>query len=61
LGFIYEGTFRQAVIYKGRYRDTDWMSMIDKDWPRVKARFEAWLNPDNFDEEGHQLKSLGEC
>ena len=61
LGFIYEGTFRQAVIYKGRTRDTDWMSMIDKDWPRVKARFEAWLKPDNFDENGQQIKSLREC
>ncbi|MFX1801918.1 GNAT family N-acetyltransferase, partial [Campylobacter jejuni] len=30
LGFVYEGTFRQAVIYKGRTRDTDWLSMIDK-------------------------------
>ena len=35
--------------------------MIDKDWPRVKARFEAWLNPDNFDENGQQIKSLREC
>ena len=61
LGFIYEGTFRQAVIYKGRTRDTDWMSMIDKDWPKVKARFESWLSPDNFDENGQQLKSLREC
>ena len=61
LGFRYEGTFRQAVIYKGRTRDTDWMSMIDKDWPKVKARFEAWLKSENFDEEGSQLKSLREC
>ena len=61
LGFIYEGTFRQAVIYKGRTRDTDWLSMIDKDWPQVKARFESWLSPDNFDENGQQLKSLREC
>ncbi|WP_251937363.1 GNAT family protein [Streptococcus sp. Marseille-Q0941] len=61
LGFIYEGTFRQAVIYKGRTRDTDWLSMIDKDWPQVKARLETWLRPDNFDENGQQLKSLREC
>ena len=61
LGFVYEGTFRQAVIYKGRTRDTDWLSMIDKDWLKVKARFEAWLKSENFDEEGHQLKSLREC
>ena len=61
LGFIYEGTFRQAVIYKGRTRDTDWLSMIDKDWPRVKARFEAWLHPENFDKNGQQIKSLRQC
>ena len=60
LGFIYEGTFRQAVIYKGRTRDTDWMSMIDKDWLQVKARLETWLDPENFDENGRQYKSLGE-
>ena len=61
LGFVYEGTFRQAVIYKGRTRDTDWLSMIDKDWPQVRARLEAWLRPNNFDENGEQLKSLREC
>ena len=61
LGFVYEGTFRQAVVYKGRTRDTDWLSMIDKDWPQVKARLETWLRPDNFDENGQQLKSLREC
>ena len=61
LGFFYEGTFRQAVIYKGRTRDTDWLSMIDKDWPKVKSRFEAWLRPENFDKNGQQIKSLRQC
>ena len=60
LGFIYEGTFRQAVVYKGRTRDTDWLAMIDKDWPQVKARLEAWLAPENFDKDGRQYKSLRE-
>lgn len=60
LGFVYEGTFRQAVVYKGRTRDTAWLSMIDKDWPKVKARFEAWLAPENFDKNGRQYKSLRE-
>ena len=60
LGFIYEGTFRQAVIYKGRTRDTDWLSMIDKDWPQVKGRLETWLAPKNFDKNGRQYKSLRE-
>ncbi|WP_261045758.1 GNAT family N-acetyltransferase [Streptococcus mitis] len=58
LGFVYEGTFRQAVVYKGRTRDTDWLSMIDKDWPKVKDRLEKWLRPENFDKNGRQYKSL---
>ena len=61
LGFVYEGAFRQAVIYKGRTRDTDWLSMIDKDWPQVKARLETWLAPKNFDKNGQQIKSLRQC
>ena len=60
LGFVYEGTFRQAVVYKGRTRDTDWLSMIDKDWPQVKTRLETWLAPKNFDKNGRQYKSLRE-
>ena len=60
LGFVYEGTFRQAVVYKGRTRDTDWLSMIDKDWPKVKARWETWLAPENFEKNGKQYKSLRE-
>ncbi|WP_270204875.1 GNAT family N-acetyltransferase [Streptococcus anginosus] len=60
LGFIYEGTFRQAVVYKGRNRDTDWLAMIDKDWPAVKIRLEKWLSPDNFDENGQQIKALSD-
>ena len=31
LGFQYEGLFRQAVIYKGRNRDTAWFTIIDRD------------------------------
>ena len=60
LGFTYEGRFRQALVYKGRNRDTDWLSMIDKDWPAVKSRLAKWLSPDNFDEKGQQIKSLSD-
>ena len=38
LGFRYEGTFRQAIIYRGRNRDTAWFSIIDGEWPDVRAR-----------------------
>ena len=49
LGFTYEGMFRQAIVYKGRNRDTCWYSMLDSEWPRVKRRLEKWLSDDNFD------------
>jgi len=60
LGFTYEGRFRQAVVYKGRNRDTDWYSMIDQEWPKLKERFEKWLHPENFNEEGVQYHSLSQ-
>lgn len=60
LGFSYEGTFRQAVVYKGRNRDTAWFSIIDGEWPALKRAFSAWLDPNNF-EGGRQLKSLPEA
>lgn len=58
LGFIYEGMFRQATIYKGRNRDTCWFSMIDGEWPALKRAYEAWLDPANFDAGGGQKQSL---
>ena len=57
-GFEFEGLFRQHYIIKGRNRDTAWFAMIDKDWPRVRAGFEAWLAEGNFDGEGRQLSQL---
>ncbi|HJF14343.1 MAG TPA: GNAT family N-acetyltransferase [Enteractinococcus helveticum] len=35
LGFTYEGTFRQAMVYKHRSRDTAWFAIIDQDWPAI--------------------------
>lgn len=61
LGFTYEGTFRQAVIYKNRNRDTNWYSIIDKEWSEKKSRLEAWLDDSNFDTNGKQIKPLREC
>ena len=57
-GFTYEGTFRQHMIVKGRNRDTAWFSIIDSEWPRIKAAFEAWLAPENFDAQGQQKAKL---
>ena len=60
LGFRFEGIFRQAVVYKGRSRDTAWFSVIDSEWPALKAAFEGWLAPANFDEAGRQRRRLAE-
>ncbi|BBQ01479.1 N-acetyltransferase (plasmid) [Burkholderia sp. SFA1] len=58
LGFEFEGIFRQAIVYKGRNRDTAWYAIIDKDWPRIRSAFERWLADDNFDTNGKQRASL---
>jgi RimJ/RimL family protein N-acetyltransferase len=57
-GFIYEGTFRQHMIAKGRNRDDAWFSMLDSEWPARKTNFERWLAPENFDGAGRQKLSL---
>ena len=57
-GFVYEGTFRQYMIAKGRNRDNAWFAMLDGEWPARKANFERWLAPENFDGEGRQKVSL---
>lgn len=57
-GFTYEGLFRQHMVTKGQSRDTAWFSIIDSEWPLIRATNEAWLSEENFDREGQQLKSL---
>lgn len=59
LGFQYEGAFRQATIVKGRNRDTAWFSLLDGDWPRLRAAFDSYLAPENFDAKGRQKRALG--
>jgi RimJ/RimL family protein N-acetyltransferase len=58
LGFSYEGVFRQAIVVKGRNRDTAWYAMIDQEWPALEAAFTRWLDPENFDEANRQQISL---
>jgi RimJ/RimL family protein N-acetyltransferase len=60
LGFTFEGIFRQHMILKGRNRDTAWFSMLDREWPARKRALEAWLAPENLDDEGRQRRSLAE-
>ncbi len=58
LGFTFEGIFRQCNVFKGHNRDTVWLSIIDSEWPGIKAKLAKWLVPNNFDNVGKQLKSL---
>lgn len=60
LGFSYEGIFRQATVVKGRNRDTAWFACIDSEWPGLKAAYEAWFAPTNFDATGRQKERLSD-
>jgi RimJ/RimL family protein N-acetyltransferase len=59
-GFTFEGVFRNHQIVKGRNRDTAWYAITDDDWPVIRAGFEAWLSPANFDSAGVQRAGLTE-
>ena len=59
-GFTFEGHFRRAAIVRNRSRDTVWFAMIDEEWPKLKAVYERWLAPENFDEQGRQKTRLSE-
>lgn len=58
LGFRFEGVFYNHMITKGRNRDTAYYSIIDSEWPGVRANFDKWLADDNFDNHGRQRTSL---
>ena len=60
LGFSYEGVFRQAIVRKGRNRDTAWFACIDSEWPELRAAFERWLAAENFDTDGRQRLRLSD-
>lgn len=59
-GFHFEGIFRQAIVYKGRTRDTAWFSVIDTEWPALRAAYERWLDTANFTAEGTQIERLSD-
>ena len=61
LGFMFEGIFRQATMYKQRNRDTAWYSILDREWPTAKAAFDGWLDAGNFAVDGKQKTCLSEA
>ena len=58
LGLSFEGVFRQAGVVKGRNRDTAWFAAINAEWPALRAAYDTWLDPANFDADGQQRVSL---
>lgn len=57
-GFRFEGIFRQHMVIKGQNRDTAWFAMLDSEWAAMKAAYQAWLAPENFDAAGLQKSKL---
>lgn len=60
LGFSFDGVFRNALVVKGRNRDTAWFSILDRDWSTLRAAFEQWLSSDNFEADGMQRTRLSD-
>jgi RimJ/RimL family protein N-acetyltransferase len=58
LGFRFEGIWFNHMIVKGLNRDTAWYSILDTEWPALRASFHAWLDDANFDAAGNQERSL---
>lgn len=57
-GFTFEGVFRQHMVVKGLNRDTAWYSIIDVEWPAIRAAYDRWLDRGNFSPEGRQFEKL---
>lgn len=60
LGLSYEGVFRQHMVTKSRNRDSAWYAAVDREWPVLRAAFEQWLAPGNFDADGRQRAALSD-
>jgi len=54
------GRLPRAHDHQGRNRDTAWFAILGQEWPALRAAFEAWLEPANFDADGGQQRALGE-
>ena len=56
LGFTFEGVHRNAIINKGRNRDTAWLSIIEEEFEELNGIYTHWLTECNS--AGQQSKSL---
>lgn len=61
LGFSFEGVFRNAVVVKGRNRDTAWFAITAEDWSNgLRDAHERWLDESNFTDSGEQIARLSD-
>ncbi len=60
LGFRFEGVFRQALVYRGRDRDTAWFSILDREWQFLEPAFKEWLDGVRSSPDGQQKEALGQ-
>ncbi len=60
LGFRFEGTFRQANVYKGRDRDTAWFSILDREWQELEPAYKEWLDGVRSSPDGQQKEPLNQ-
>ena len=60
LGFTFEGVHRNAIINKGRNRDTAWFSIIEEEFNDLNEIYTHWFNDCIDTVTGSQLISLRE-
>lgn len=60
LGFRFEGVFRQALVYRGRDRDTAWFSILDREWQTLQPAFREWLGCVKSSPDGQQKEALAQ-
>ncbi len=57
-GFVYEGIWRKAAVFKNTQSDVAWHSILVEEWSRLKAALSAWLDGSNFDHSGKAISRL---
>jgi len=59
-GFKFELVKRHDMVIKQANRDDAWFSIIDGEWPQLRKAYVAWLEPENFDDDGAEKRKLGD-
>lgn len=58
LGFVHEGTWRNAAVVDGWQRGVAWFSILKEEWPARRKALQDWLASANFDAQGRQFTAL---